>query len=103
MRIGQTSFVVFVSKLLSAAVGFSTTLYFARVLGAEIPGIYVAILALVMWLSIAGSIDVGSGLTKRISEEDEQGEYIGAGVIIILALTLVVGIGAVVIRPYLDI
>jgi len=79
MRIGQTSFISFVSKGLSSAAGFIATILFARLLGAEVLGRYYLLLSLVAWLSLLGSIGIGSAITKRVSEGADIGEYKLAG------------------------
>ncbi|WP_049985755.1 flippase [Halobellus rufus] len=86
MRIGQTSFVVFASKLLASALGFVATLYFARTLGAEVLGQYALVLALVAWLSLAGNLGVSAAITKRMSEGTEPDAYATAGAVVIAAL-----------------
>lgn len=93
MRIGQTSFVVFVSKVSANALGFLATVYFARVLGAEVLGYYAVILALVAWLGLAGDIGVSKAMVKRISEGTEQSAYFTAGVVVTFALAAVISIG----------
>lgn len=71
MRIGQTSFIVFVAKMGGSAIGFVSTIYFARELGATILGYYALTIALVAWLRLVGDLGVGSAMVKRMSE----GEY----------------------------
>ncbi|WP_096389005.1 oligosaccharide flippase family protein [Halopenitus persicus] len=89
MRIGQTSFVYFLSKIVVSATGFLATLYFARVLGAGTLGVYFLILALVSWLKLAGEMGVGGALSKRISEGDGSGGYLVTGALVIGALTVI--------------
>ncbi|ELY96713.1 polysaccharide biosynthesis protein [Natrialba chahannaoensis JCM 10990] len=98
MRIGQTSFIVFVSKFAKAALGFVATIYFARVLGAEILGYYALILALVAWLELGGKIGISTAITKRLSEGEDQSAYFTAGVIAIGILAAVLSVGVVVFR-----
>lgn len=88
MRIGQTSVVVFFSLLASSVLGFAATLYFARVLGAEILGFYALILVITNWLKLSGDIGVASSMTKRISEGNQPGAYFTAGVMTITVLAL---------------
>lgn len=91
MRIGQTSIIVFVSKLLASALGFVATIYFARLLGAEVLGIYATILALVSWLKITSTMGVGVAIRKRISEGSEIDRFFTAGVLTIgIPLVLIV-------------
>lgn len=83
MRIGQTSFISFISKGLSSAAGFVATILFARLLGPEVLGRYYLLLSIVAWLSLLGSIGIGSAITKRVSEGTDVGEYkLGGGLII---------------------
>ena len=102
MRIGQTSVVVFISKLFGSALGFLATLYFARVLGAEVLGIYAAVTAVASWLALGGSLGVSGGIKKRLSEGGDQGEYLVAGIGIIAFLTLIVFILLALGRPLFE-
>jgi len=88
MRIGQTSFVVFASKLVGSALGFVATLYFARTLGAAVLGQYALVLALVAWLSLAGNLGVSSAIVKRMSEGTDPDAYLTAGATVIGAIGL---------------
>jgi len=90
MRIGQTSFVLFTSKVLSSAAGFVATIFFARLLGAEVLGSYYLFLSIVAWLSLAGSIGIGSAITKRVSEGSDRGEYKLAGGAIICSMGIAI-------------
>jgi O-antigen/teichoic acid export membrane protein len=83
MRIGQKAGVVFVSKLFASVLGFITTVYFARVLGAEIIGFYTVTMSLVAWLKLGGNIGVSTAVTKRISEGRQQSEFFTAGWLVI--------------------
>lgn len=58
----------FGAKLLSSVLGFVATVYFARILGAQVLGYYAVTLALLSWLQIGTADGVGSALVKRISE-----------------------------------
>lgn len=88
MRIGQTSAITFVSQLLAAILGFGATIYFSRVLGAEVLGIYALVMAIVGWINLTGSIGIGTATRKRISEGTEQGKYMSASLIISGSLLL---------------
>jgi O-antigen/teichoic acid export membrane protein len=100
MRVGQTSLIVFLSKLTGSILGFVSTIYFARVLGAEVLGVYSVVIALVAWLQLSGRIGVGRALVKRISEGEDQGAYQMAGIIILAVLGTVLTIALVIGRPY---
>lgn len=89
MRVGQTSFVVFASRLVSAALGFLATVYFARFLGAEVLGYYAVVVALAGWLQLGGRLGISSAVTKRISEGNEADAYVMAGAISVAAIAVV--------------
>lgn len=95
MRLGQTSAVLFVSKMVTSAAGFFATLYFARVLGAEVLGIYFLLLSAVAWITLLVDAGVSESVNKRMSEGREQGAYfqiglflVGGGVLGIVVLLL---------------
>lgn len=94
MRVGQTSFIVFVSKLLGSVLGFVATLTFARILGAETLGYYSIILAVVGWLALVGDLGVSNAVSKRISEATEPDQYFTAGLIIIGGFGIVISLVA---------
>ncbi|QCC46962.1 flippase [Halobellus limi] len=91
MRIGQTSFVVFASKLLGSALGFVATLYFARTLGAAVLGQYALVLAIVAWLSLAGNLGISGAITKRMTEGTDTPAYATAGALVVAAFGLALG------------
>jgi len=105
MRIARTSAIVFLSKLLSSVLGFAATVYFARALGAEVLGVYAAVIAFTTWLQL-GTTGVGEATKKRISEGDEQDQYFSAGLLfvavlyVLIVVLLLVGRGFV--EGYLD-
>jgi O-antigen/teichoic acid export membrane protein len=98
MRLGQTSVVFFVSRLLASAIGFVATLYIARQIGAAPLGIYHLGISLISWLAIAGKIGVSGAISKRVSEGEEEGEYALAGATLVGLLFLVVVVGIVLFR-----
>jgi len=99
MRIGQTSFIAFASKFLSAAAGFAATIYFARELGDEVLGIYFFLLSIVGWLALLGTMGVGSAITKRMSEGKNVAEYKGAGGVVILGFGILISLLLLLFRP----
>lgn len=82
MKIGQTTFVHFGSKVLASILGFVATVVFARILGAGPLGTYFLALAVVSWLSMANNLGIGSALNKRVSEGTEQDRYVVAGLLL---------------------
>jgi len=86
MRLGQTSIVHFVSKVVASVLGFVATIYIARLLGAEALGIYSLALTIIAWLGIVGNMGVSGAVKKRVSEGEEPGAYAVAGVVLIATL-----------------
>jgi len=83
MRIGQTSAIQFISKIVTSAGGFLATLYFARIVGSDTLGIYFILLSSVGWLSVLVDAGISPAITKRMSEGEAPAEYfqLGLGVI----------------------
>jgi O-antigen/teichoic acid export membrane protein len=102
MKIGQTSLVVFVSKLVGSALGFVATVYFARVLGAEVLGIYSVIIALVAWLGLVGRLGVSRAITKRVSEAQDEGAYMTAGVLLVATSMLLLSVVLLFMRAFVE-
>ena len=102
MRIGQTSIVVFLAKLLGAALGFVATLAFARIVGAEVLGIYALVLTIVKWASFTSDLGIGGATTKRISEDEEPGAFLAAGVLWVVVIAVVISTAIVVGRPIIE-
>ncbi len=98
MRLGQTSAIYFGSKIVSSALGFFVTIYFARVLGAEVLGQYALVLALVTWLGVGGKVGFSRAITKRISEGEEPERYAGAGIVVIGCMMAIIVIVVTVFR-----
>ncbi|MFC6716703.1 lipopolysaccharide biosynthesis protein [Natrialbaceae archaeon GCM10025810] len=102
MRIGQTSFVVFASRLVGSGIGFVATLYFARTLGAEVLGYYSIVLAVVAWLKLSGELGVSSAVGKRISEGEEPSVYFEAGAIVIGVLGVGLSLAVLALEPVVE-
>jgi len=102
MRLGQTSIVFFVSKVLGSALGFLATIYFARTLGEEILGFYALVLSIVAWLTVIGKVGFSGAITKRISEGDEQSKYATAGAMILIAIGMIVAGGILLSQDYIN-
>ncbi|GAB6877929.1 lipopolysaccharide biosynthesis protein [Halorubrum gandharaense] len=102
MRPGQTSIIVFASKVVGSVLAFLATIFFARVVGAEVLGIYGLVLTLVAWLQLGGTMGVGTAVTKRLSEGEERGEHLAAGLLTAVAFGLVISAGVVLAQPYVE-
>lgn len=98
MKLGQTSVIHFASSFFASILGFVSTLYIARVLGAGPLGVYQLAVGLVSWLAIVGRVGISRAISKRVSEGSEQGEYAAAGASVIFALFAVVTIGVFLFR-----
>jgi len=101
MKIAQTSIVVFLSKAVGSALGFVATIYFARTLGAELLGVYALTLSFVAWLQLGGKMGIGQAMKKYISEGQEEGEFLTAGVACVALLTALIGALIILAEPYI--
>lgn len=90
MRLGQTSVIHFLSKLIASSLGFAATVYIAQLLGAGVLGIYSLATAVVSWLLVLGSMGIKSGIQKRVSEQREPSEYAIAGTIIMFLFLILI-------------
>lgn len=102
MNLGQTSVVYFISRIVATAFGFLSTIYLARILGADVLGVYYLVVGLVAWLSIVGHVGFSKAISKRISEGVEQGEFVAAGAFIIAVMFGIITLGLLVARPYVN-
>ncbi len=102
MRLGQTSIVYFVSKIIGSILGFIATIYFARILGETVLGQYALVIAVVTWLSLVGNIGFSSAVTKRISEGNHVEEYIGAGVFVMGLLFILISVATLIFQDYIN-
>lgn len=76
MRLGQTTSILFASKILGSLIGFLAMVYFARVLGSSVLGVYFLVLALIGWLRLVNNLGLSRALNKRVSEGVEKGQHI---------------------------
>ncbi len=98
LRLGQTSVVLFLSKIVASVLGFAATVYIARLLGADALGTYSLALTVVSWLGILGTMGITSAIKKRVSEQEEPAAYAAAGGITMAVLFAVVAVGIVAAR-----
>lgn len=82
MKLGQTSVFVFVSQFSASVIAFVATVYLARLVPSAILGQYFLVTALLIWLRVAGTLGLPLSITKRMSESDEEGEYVSAGLML---------------------
>lgn len=102
MRLGQTSIIFILSRAIASAIGFFSTVYFTRLLGKEVYGFYAITLAVVSWLGITVTIGLGGAIIKRMSEGNESGAYLAAGIAIKTATSAIIIIGVVVFQDQVN-
>ena len=84
-RLKRTTLIHFTSQVLVSVSGFLATFAIARLLGSDVLGKYALVAALVIWFSFPVAA-VGSATTKRMSEGDRPGAFLGAGVLAVAVL-----------------
>lgn len=93
MKLGQTSVVLFLSKILTSVLGFLAMVYFGRVLGPESLGVYFLAITVVSWLGFVGTMGFRLPTKKRVSEyEADQDEFIIASLLIALTSFVVLAV-----------
>lgn len=102
MRVGQTSVILFVSKLFTSLGGFLATVYFARVLGAGPLGVYFLAIAVISWLKLFGTVGFRLPLKKRISESDDASQFAAAGLTVALVSFVVLSIPLLIFDNYVN-
>lgn len=102
MKIGQTSFIFFISKFGSSAVAFLATVYLARELGAGILGVYFLTLAVVIWMQLVATMGISKAVVKKVSEGTERQQYIAAGLSLQFIMVIILSLGAYLIRHHLE-
>lgn len=103
MRIGQTVVVFLFSKFGNAIVSFLATIYFTRLLGAEVYGFYALALALVSWFGLIKSVGFTKAVVKRMSEDEEEAdEYLAAGTLIKFSLVIIIVFGIIVLQQQIN-
>lgn len=102
MRLGQSSFVYLLSRIVASVISFFATLYFTRLLGETVYGYFAITLALVSWFSIVKDVGFGQAIIKRMSEGEEPDAYLTAGATIQMALIFPLVIGILVFQPEIN-
>jgi O-antigen/teichoic acid export membrane protein len=103
MRLGQTAVVLFLSKVITSFLGFLSTIYFARTLGAGTLGVYFLGLTVVSWLQLFGTIGYRLPGKKRISEtKTEESEFALASLLIAISSFVVIAVFLLVFREQVN-
>lgn len=92
MRIGQDSAIAFLSQVATSLFGFAATVYLARTLGPGPLGIYYLVTATVIWIKAPIGAGIENAVKKRISESEQQGEFLAAGLALQLAVLAVISL-----------
>lgn len=83
MKLSHTAVIHYLAKISGSLLGFIALVYFARVLGEEILGIWGLAIATASLVSVFGRAGISKAVNKRISEGNHQSEYYVSGVITI--------------------
>ena len=86
----RQSIVSLIWQIAITFIGFFSTMYFARVLGADVLGAYFLFLAYYGIISFITDSGFGGAATKRISEGEEQDAYFSAFVVLRSAFVTVI-------------
>jgi O-antigen/teichoic acid export membrane protein len=90
MEFERTTLVVFLSKILSTAIGFLGTIYYARELGPAIIGTFFLMQSLIGILAIPGDLGVQKAVEKRISGKGDKNKLLTAsGILLLLSFSVV--------------
>ena len=95
MRLGQTSFIGFLSQFSSSIIGFLATIYITRALGPSVFGEYMLVIAIVVWLQVIGVLGIENAVTKRLSETGNDDAYFTAGAGLVLGTFVVLSLAVV--------
>lgn len=102
MKLGQTSFIHFLSRVSISVVGFVATVYLARKLGAEALGTYFLTISLLYWLVVVGDLGISASLRKRLSEQGSNPGVLTAGLVSQTGLFALVVLVIVVSSEYIN-
>jgi len=84
MQLERTSLIVIFSRVLSKAIGFLGTAYYARELGPAVIGIFFLLQSVVGVMSVPGDLGVQGALEKRISGGGSEDELFSASLSLLL-------------------
>lgn len=102
MELGQKSVIHFVSQFGATIAGFLATIFLARVLGAGTLGTYFLVIAVLTWVKMFSTMGITRSVSKRISETDEPGQFLTAGLLTQVASVVVVSLLVLLFRVQLQ-
>ena len=101
LKLGRTAAFHFLTQVVVSLSGFAATFAIARLLGPEPLGYYAKATA-VLFLVVVPILAIHTAIMKRISEGDGDGEYFGAGLLLIGGIVLVLAVGTLLGRSYFE-
>jgi O-antigen/teichoic acid export membrane protein len=101
MKISRKIVATVVAYVLTTLAGFLGTLYFANVLGPGPLGTFALGMTLVKWLELT-DLGTGGAMSKRISEMEEEGAYLGASLVLRAGMVAVPTLAILLFRDRVD-
>lgn len=99
-EIQRQSIISFSGQIAYTVIGFISTIYFARTVGASILGAYFLFMAYHNIIGMVTDGGIGGAAIKRISEGEEQDAYFSAALVLRLFTTLTILILIIALRDY---
>lgn len=90
LNIARAGTLLVAVEALNVLVGFGATVYFARTLGATALGVFFLFQAALSTASIVADFGLRGAVEKRLSEGDDPGEFLAAGLLLKTGLLVVV-------------
>lgn len=88
MKLGQTSAVYFLANVGTSVLGFLAMLYLTHNVPEEVLASYFLVVAVLIWLNVSLGRTIQKAVRKRLSESGDGG-YVGAGLLIQVAIVAV--------------
>jgi O-antigen/teichoic acid export membrane protein len=98
MDIERTGSVVFISRLVSAGLAFTGTIYYARVLGPAILGTFFLMQSIIGFLSVPADLGVQKAAEKRISEGENKDKLYTSSIILLVVFFAIVSAPTIIFR-----
>lgn len=102
MDLVRTSIKILLAKLTSSAASFLAIIIFSRELGASSLGVYYPFISLLGLLSIPSNFGIRRATEKRLSEGEDLGSYLAAGISLKAPLLIITAIIILIARGYIN-
>jgi O-antigen/teichoic acid export membrane protein len=99
-EIQRQGLVSFGGQIIQTLIGFLSTIYFARTLGADVLGTYFLFIAYFMMIGMITDGGIGGAAVKRISEGRESNAYFSAAFVLRVVVTLIILIILILLSNY---